>query len=205
MDHQSHNKNNNDKKIVWYIKYFKPLIIIIPLLILVAGYFVFLQDVYGEYNQSKSYIGENQNQLQAKKAQLLSLNKVHQGFKDISLADRARVADILPETIDESSLYVNIEKLITDPGVTGQLEDVFVSPYKEENTRKKKDKSALDLLSAKLNKANVSLSVSSINYINLKVLFELIEKNIRLFDVKSFSYTAKDGELEIMMMAYFLE
>jgi len=198
-------KENNDKKIPWYIQYFKPLIVLIPLLIIVIGYFVFLADVYGDYKQSKEYIQENQDQLQVKNAQLLDLKKVHQGFKDISLADRARVADILPQAIDESSLYVNIEKLITNPNVTGQLEDTFISQYKEDARKKKKSKAAIDLLSTNLHKADVRLSATDINYINLKNLFDLVEKNIRLFDVKSFSYSAEDGALELNIMAYYLE
>ena len=137
--------------------------------------------------------------------QLLDLKKVHQGFKDISLADRARVADILPQAIDESSLYVNIEKLITNPNVTGQLEDTFISQYKEDARKKKKSKAAIDLLSTNLHKADVRLSATDINYINLKNLFDLVEKNIRLFDVKSFSYSAEDGALELNIMAYYLE
>ncbi|NMB48525.1 hypothetical protein GYA13_03750 [Candidatus Kuenenbacteria bacterium] len=201
------NSNNSQQKPPFYIRNFKFLVFLLFVVLLVPGYFLFINPENQTYRTNKDLLANQERELEQKKNQLLELRKTLVNYESINELDRAKVREILPYGPSEPDLYINISSLVEASGA--KLETINIElnegpgggPSEESLIQDKKSA----LAGGQIKTARVRLSVSEINYTKVKSLFNLIENNVRLLDIKSFNFNPSEGTLDLVMVAYYLK
>lgn len=197
-------------KIPFYIQQFKFLIVVLAVIIILPGYLFLLRPEMSGYNRDKAVIAGKRSGLEQSVHQLLNYKEVSADYDRISPAEADKVNEILPVGVDKPSLYVNIESIVSDAGLT--LENVNITESKSPVQLKAKtkakdlpDKSTPDQIKGELKIATINFSASGVNYSRLKNLLAIIEKNLRLLDVQSLDYNPADGVVTMSLASYYLE
>ena len=201
------NPQENTKKIPFYIKNFKTFVLLLFIILLVPGYFLFINPERTAYQANKNLFISQESELEQKKSQLSELKKNLMSYEGIDEADLDKVKEILPYGPSEADLYVNISSLVEAAGVKLDNLGIETNAGKEvsanDSTLLKDQKAAM--ASGQIKAASINLSVSEINYTKVKRIFDLIENNVRLFDIKSFSFSPSEGLLSLTMNSYYLK
>ncbi len=198
------------KQVSFFIIHFKVLVVVLFLALLIPGYLLLIKPERSAYLENKALFVEQENNLTQKKARLLEYKKVLIGYQIISADDQKKIAEVLPYGPNEASLYVNISSLAEAVGA--KVESVAVelgqgpgSAQNEEELIKEKAAAAGRAITGQLKKALINLELSGVNYVKTKELFSLIEKNLRILDVKSFKFAPSEGNLSLAILVYYLE
>ena len=191
----------------FYLKKYKILIILLILAIFLPGYFLLIKPKYRAYQESKSLFNQYSFQLKNNISQLKKDKQIINNFQTISRSAESKINQILPSQLDEESLYVNIQSIADTAEV--RLDSLSVEVVVESGRKKItpgviKDKSDLGPTNqTKL--VNIEMDLSKVSYLRLKNLFDLLEKNLRLLDVKSFSFDPTEGVLNASLQAYYFD
>lgn len=201
------NPNNSQQKSPFYIRNFKFLVFLLFVVLLVPGYFLFINPENQTYRTNKDLLANQERELEQKKNQLLELRKTLVNYESINELDRAKVKEILPYGPSEPDLYINISSLVEASGA--KLETINIELNEGPGGGQSEEALIQDKKSAlaggQIRTARVRLSVSEINYTKVKSLFNLIENNVRLLDIKSFNFNPSEGTLDLVMVAYYLK
>lgn len=192
------------------IKYFRPLIIILPVTVLLLGYFLLVRGELSKYNQQKDQSFAVEASLDAKLDHLVKLRQNVVDYENISLIDREKIDAILPENLNESDLYVNLESIAKDSHVNMLLKSINIQPAKEQTSKSSNQIMSGDSrqpIGSAVEKVDISLSLSGVNYANLKALISALEENLRLFDVQTFNFNPSPEvkALELSLTSYYLK
>ncbi|MBU4482454.1 hypothetical protein KKC16_03330, partial [Patescibacteria group bacterium] len=89
-------------------------------------------------------------------------------------------------------------------------EEIEVSLPKDEQITKnlakivvESDNLEQDLPVASLKEIKIDIKLSGSGYLNLKNLVELLEKNLRIFDIESFEYSPEKSDIELNLRTYY--
>lgn len=187
----------------FYIKYFKIIIIVLVVVLLVLGYFFLVGPEYKEYKSGQSSITVDIDKIDNQMEKLSKLNKIIKDYENISLSDKEKVHNMLPTGIDKSSLYVNIESIAKEVNLS--LNDLSIRAVDASGRNKKASVNTSSTAGQnELQKVAVEISLSEVNYLNLKQLIGVLETNLRLFDIQSFNFSPESGDASISLIGYYL-
>src|SRR3989338_260339 len=197
----------------FYLAKFNILIFILFLFILIPGYLFFIKPAYNSYRQDKIFFDSLDSQLEQNLDLLASDQKIFNNYQDISALNKDKINVILPDQIEEASLYVNLESLVQSLGIA--LENISIETVELEKTKKPVSAASADSSSAtagpapdpkeNINYADIKLELSEVSYPKLKELFSALEYNLRLLDITSYSFDPADGSLTLSLKAYYNE
>lgn len=185
--------------------YFNLFVVIFISFLLFMSYFLILKP---KVDITTAAIGDNirQQQLiyQAEQSKLLSLKATIDSYKKIDPIDSARVNSILPNDYSKEKLFGELEEIIVKNG----FEPSSISLTKEGEESKVAGAGAvssnilLPKASDNVGTINISLSIGSIDYANLKNFLGVLENNLRLFDITSVSLGGRSATLQLVTYYY---
>lgn len=197
-------KNKKRKKVDYLTQHFAFVLFAIVIIFLIVGYVV----VYPVYSDYKSLSDEtvankkiNLNKEQQIFSELWQLNKT---YNEISPILKDKVIKLLPESQELPSLYYNLDQLANQAGFKLQAIGVHIVELdnKKNAATADKDKNE-ELATRELREIEVNLELSQGGYATLKNFLSLVEKNLRIFDVKSFIYNPEKEQIEVVLKTYF--
>lgn len=182
------------------------LVVLILAAILIIGYFALVRPQFNQYQNSKAKTSQMEEDKKVKIKKLLVFKKTLSDYKKISMADKEKINNILPDSLDESSLYMNIAGLAKHNNINLVIDGILVNEI-DENTAKKKPliNQEAETAIGGPKRVSIKLDLSEVNYIELKKFFEYLENNVRIFDVQSFAYNPEEGKITLEINSYFLD
>lgn len=186
-------------------KYFNLFVVVFISFLLFMSYFLILKP---KVDITTAAIGDNIRQqqriYQAEQSKLLSLKATVDAYKKIDPIDSARVNSILPNDYSKEKLFGELEEIIVKNG----FEPSSISLTKEGEETKVAGAGpgastvTLAKASDKVGTINISLSIGSIDYANLKNFLGVLENNLRLFDITSVSLGGRSATLQLVTYYY---
>ena len=204
----------NKKKRPFYVKKFGILIILLALIILVPGYLFLAKPQYISYQKNKVLNNRFKQELEHNIKELLSYKKIFSSYEQINPFEEEQLNQILPSQIDDSSLYVNLDALVKQAGIVLDSIDIRQVDSGDNNKKSKSSKKQPKTttqapipegLKGTLETVEIKLSLSEVSYSKIKNLLDLLEINLRLFDVQSFDFNAADSSLDLLLHTYYIQ
>lgn len=185
-------------------KFFNLFVVILTSFLLLMSYYLILKPKVDATTAAISdNIGQQQKIVQAEQTKLNSLKKSIESFKKINPIDSARVNAILPNDYNKEKLFGEFEEIITKNGYEANS---IVLTKEGENAKNEAGAGAkgvtLNKVSDKVGIVNVSLTIGSIDYANLKNFLGILENNLRILDITSVSLSGNSASLQLLTYYY---
>jgi len=181
--------NNNMKNLM-------PLIFIL----VSVGVFVFFVDPqYDQIKEVNKDIVENEKLINLADELRRERDVLQEQFNNIGENDRAKLLKILPDTVDNVRLILDISNIAEDFGIA--ITNIGVA----ENDSQ--DGKLTDISGSGYGTIGITFSVSA-KYEVFKRFMQKLENSMRLVDVQSFSVSARDGlfyNFNVSMNTYWLK
>ncbi|MAG28580.1 hypothetical protein CL632_00320 [bacterium] len=185
----------------WFNQYYMQVSIAMSLIILVFGYLFVLGPKLAAARQVS---GEAYNEVIIERAELEQklayLSKLESSSAIISAKDIENIDVMIPSSPLTPQILTSIEDIARTSGVIIEGID-FVVPDEQ---LIKPDEELSYILPQGISVVEVSLAVASSPYDTLKIFLSNLEKNIRLMDVSSITYTPVGTNYTIILRAYYL-
>lgn len=196
------------------IGYFNYLSLGLGAVILLAGLFLL---VYPQYQQTtKDNLAAKQlmeKDYQDKSSALAAARKLKQLYQQISDEDKAKINAMIPVGGDNSQLISEIESIVVKNGAV--LVSVKIQPEESDSQVKvKTDKDKTEKISSPagnlgqapkgVGRIKINIDMASVSYPVLKNIIKTLENNLRLMDVATVSYTAKETKSLLSVYAYYI-
>lgn len=201
-ERQNINKRNN-----FLNKYFNLILSALFLIILIFSYFYLLGP---KLKASQSLIIDNiSNQkllLEQQKRKLATLESVISIYSQIPANDLNRFNSVLPYKYKKEQLYGELEEIVTKNGWLLQGMTI-VNPQEEKEGVSQRELKGINIygtVNPLVEVLEVDIVVEGIDYLGVKKLLAILEKNIRLFDVSEISFSG-DSQAEIKLITYYYQ
>jgi tRNA threonylcarbamoyladenosine modification (KEOPS) complex Pcc1 subunit len=184
-------KNAKKRINLFFLTYFKAIVVLMVLAIIFFGVWRFLIPQYKESLASIKEFGQSEKEkYDERRKDLEDLRAALNTYNRISARDIERVNSILPREYEKESLFTYIKHFTEKNNL--ELESVYISKsgggsnerskaeQSEKKERKNKSVEQVDI--------TINLLSSATDYSSLKSLIDTFERNLRLMDVKSFSF-----------------
>jgi len=199
-------QKNYSNLMLLFNDYFSVVIIIVLILFFAGAYLLVLNPKFiATQDAIRANISSEENLYavsQKKLAVLLDIQKVYENIKP---TDLQKFNSVLPGFYPADKLFGELEEIVSTGGWLVDGISFDVTDGKAPTDPKKVTKSILTDLSQYpgLEKINVTLSVSAINYAGLKRLLHLFENNLRLTDVTNVSFSPSDRTADLILNTYY--
>jgi len=184
-------------------KYYKVVFIVIVILVLLICYFGFLSQKIADIRSYRiSDYREKQIELEERQSYLASLKELNTHYNAWKEKDIEEIEKVLPPSEDFPGIFSQYEKLATDAGYT--LRDIQIYRSVDKKTSEKVDAS---LTSSNVGVLNLQLGLeasSEYGYDNFITLLDTVEKNIRLTDVITLSFSPGKEQYRLNLKTYYL-
>jgi len=179
------------------LRYNVILVILIIIIVFVAGWFLLLQRPYNAISQAGSLnVEKKQIELDSNKQELLSLKKLEEQFNSISSAERQYLLSVLPELGDLSNIYQQIEELSGSLNI--DLKGININPQTSSKEDSNKDLKSLQQVMVNVSFEGVDSYPEVINFL------QGVEKNIRVLDLATFSYSNSQDSYVLSFKTYYI-
>jgi len=189
-------KNQNSLNL-FLNNYFNLILVFVLALVLLGAYLAFIKPKYQETKLLIQNNLEQQQRLYTEQVKKLnSLKVISDLYEKIPIADLDKFNEVLPDDYVKEALFGELEEIITQNGFVVNsisLSDSGLSIENEEEANSKE----------KVGSLSISLSLSAINYNNLKNLLRLLESNLRLFDVTEVNFDPGGNGVELILSTYY--
>ena len=189
-------KNQNSLNL-FLNNYFNLILVFVLALILLGAYLAFIKPKYQETKLLIQNNLEQQQRLYTEQVKKLNnLRVISDLYEKIPIADLDKFNEVLPDDYVKEALFGELEEIITQNGFVVNsisLSDSGLSIENEEEANSKE----------KVGSLSISLSLSAINYNNLKNLLRLLESNLRLFDVTEVNFDPGGNGVELILSTYY--
>ncbi|MBU4360713.1 hypothetical protein KKA66_02580 [Patescibacteria group bacterium] len=190
-------------------QYFTIFLIVTILLIVVLSYFLFAPHLINQYTKmSANVMEEKKIELNKQKDKLKELTELSNVYSSIGEPLKEKVLQLLPQQAGLANLYYNLDQITKEAKY--EIEEIEVSLPKDEQITKnlakivvESDNLEQDLPVASLKEIKIDIKLSGSGYLNLKNLVELLEKNLRIFDIESFEYSPEKSDIELNLRTYY--
>jgi len=173
------------------------LVILIIIIVFVAGWFLLLQRSYNAISQAGSLnVEKKQIELESNKQELLSLEKLEEQFNSISSAERQYLLSVLPELGDLSNIYQQIEELSGSLNI--DLQGININPQTSSKEDSNKNLKSLQQVMVNVSFKGVDSYPEVINFL------QGVEKNIRVLDLATFSYSNSQDSYALSFKTYYI-
>lgn len=204
------------KTIVYVLlKNYKIISAVIAVLVLGFGTLLILSPKYDTIqNQGLLNADAKTELLAARQEYLVGLNSMINKYRTISQAQVDRLSQVLPPEQQLPELFVMLDQIGRDAGF--EVERINLSPQSSGSTAPAKapssetGESGVAPAPTGLSKISsigivVGVKTESLTYGKFKQMLEILEQNIRIFDVTSISYGPDAESFTINMTTYYLE
>ena len=179
------------------LRYNVILVILIIIIVFVAGWFLLLQRSYNAISQAGSLnVEKKQIELESNKQELLSLEKLEEQFNSISSAERQYLLSVLPELGDLSNIYQQIEELSGSLNI--DLQGININPQTSSKEDSNKNLKSLQQVMVNVSFKGVDSYPEVINFL------QGVEKNIRVLDLATFSYSNSQDSYALSFKTYYI-
>mgnify|MGYP000985493738 CR=1 FL=1 len=189
-------KNQNSLNL-FLNNYFNLILVFVLALVLLGAYLAFIKPKYQETKLLIQNNLEQQQRLYTEQVKKLnSLKVISDLYEKIPIADLDKFNEVLPDDYVKEALFGELEEIITQNGFVVNsisLSDSGLSIENEEEANSKE----------KVGSLSINLSLSAINYNNLKNLLRLLESNLRLFDVTEINFDPGGNGVELILSTYY--
>ncbi|MFZ2310027.1 MAG: hypothetical protein WAW11_00595 [Patescibacteria group bacterium] len=183
--------------------YFNLFVVVLISFLLVMSYFLVLKPKVDATTMAISdNISQQQRIYQAEQSKLLSLKSTIDSYKKIDPVDSERVNSILPNDYNKEKLFGELEEIITKNGYEPNSITLTKEGETTKNTAANTGNVTLAKASDKIGVINISLSIGSIDYANLKNFLGVLENNLRIFDITSVSLGERSATLQMVTYYY---
>jgi len=175
---------------------------LIPLFFILVSIGVFVFFVDPQYKQIKEVnktIEENKKLIDVAQELRKERDTLKDKYNNIGESDRAKLQKILPDTVDNVRLILDINNIAKDFGIA--ITNIGV----QENSQK--DGKLTDNSGGDYGTIGITFSVSA-QYDVFKLFMQKLENSMRLVDIQSFSVSANDGlfySFNVSMNTYWLK
>ncbi len=189
-------KNQNSLNL-FLNNYFNLILVFVLALILLGAYLAFIKPKYQETKLLIQNNLEQQQRLYAEQVKKLNnLKVISDLYEKIPVSDLDKFNEVLPDDYVKEALFGELEEIITQNGFVVNSISLSDSGLSIENEKEANSKEKVGSLS-------ISLSLSAINYNNLKNLLRLLESNLRLFDVTEVNFDPGGNGVELVLSTYY--
>ncbi len=216
-----------NQKLDIFNRYFKPLLFLTVVIILVGAYFLLLSPLITQtQNLSQNVIQAKEDDLAQQKKLFNELSQLNNIYNQVSPALKERAMDFLPPVPALPDLYYNLDQIAREAGYAvsainielpkaeaGKITPVLNAPPSEDGSDLAGSEAKTGLLEKptavnpkkNLKEIKITLSLSGGGYLNLKSLLNLMEHNLRIIDVESFAYTPEKTDMELILKTYYYQ
>ncbi len=199
---KSKNKISSAQMISVYIdRYFRLIIFLLVILILLAGYFLVLNSQVSRYLKTvRQDLPKLQAQYQDLKLQNDRLKKVVDSLTSFTKEERRLIDTVLPAKFDFPSLVIQVSNLAKSNGfvVTG-------ISYEEEKAPATKDGKSVAPVNSNLKKVKIKANFSGEGYDQFKKLAQSLEKSIVILNIDSLSFGGNGNQYGMEMTTYYYQ
>ena len=181
--------------VVFILRYFSFILFFVVVVIFVLGWFLFVGPEYEQMKRigSLDYL-EKLNDYQEKQGELAALKALEQDYQELNFTEVRKLSQVLPPVEDLINIYGQMDGLAKELGL--DLTSISISPEASQMAEAE--------TTSGVGVANISVNLSSIEtYSALKGFLEEIEKNIRLLDLSSFSYSPNTNAYSLSFTTYY--
>ncbi len=195
--------------------YFRAVLVALVVMVVAAGYFLLLGPRFKEISQ-QGILGYDAKraQLEERQRYLDDLEVMVSRYEQVDFASLEKLSLVLPHKQDIPGILVEFQALAESVGLTVQsitvtelgAAAVSVAPGSAETRTGSTAIPAADAatLSSAVKPLNVSLTVAGADgYGTLKALLTAIERDLRIFDVSSVSFTPDGATYTLLLKTYY--
>ena len=211
------------KKINLFAKYFKPILFFTVVIIFSIAYFLFLSPLISKYHElSDQTIKEKRENLDKQKKIFSELSKINKIYNQVTPYLKDKVSELLPSQPDLPNLYYTLDQLTRDGGYKMLSISIEVPKEKQKTSHRQASNQAnksesltqeqgingaesegLSKTEKSLREIGITLSLEGGGYLAFKDFLDLLEHNLRILDVESFSYNPKETDIELRLKTYY--
>lgn len=171
---------------------FALFVVLVVVLFVVAAYLL-VWPAYGHLSDNKNKLTTQKNLLQTQTDYLSNLQKLISNYEAIKVADKEKLAQMLPKEIDEPGLFVLFETLAEKNKMVVLAIDIS-----------EKEPGA-EIKALGLREVHIAVNLAGGDYESFKNLLDDLESNLRLMDIISISYTPEPPSYSLNIRTYRLE
>lgn len=190
------------KKIFHFFnKYYILITVILIIIIFTFSYLYFFKDEISEIRKVGVVDYQKKlDELEVKKRNLSELKSVFEKYEKLRKEEIEKLDMILPSDKDIPSLYIQLDAFAKDVGLN--LSSIEIA--EKGVTTLKANQPGSTATSLGLKSVSISIAIKGIDsYSKLKLFLNSIEKNIRLFDISSITYSPSVDAYKISLTTYY--
>lgn len=125
---------------------------------------------------------------------LVDLGSLNRSYDKINPELKKKVEDFLPSEYVQEQLFLELEQVIIKNGYT--VNSIAIE---------KELGNSIGVANKNVGKVKVTISVSSVNYLDFKKLLSILESNVRLMDIKEVTFSPADQTANFDFFTYYLK
>lgn len=176
-------------------KYFTTLLFVILAIFFLLAYYLVLVP---RFQQAAQKIQVNSSEEEKKYIltvqKLTDLRSLDRAYKQVDPALIAKVNEFLPDEYIQEQLFLELEQVIIKNGYA--VNSISIQKELGESN---------DGLDKRIGRVKVQVSISAIDYLDLKKLLAIMENNVRLMDIQKLTFSPSGQSAEFDFYTYFLK
>ncbi len=143
---------------------------------------------------------EKKSELAKQKDILKELTELNNIYEKISPSLKEKVLNLLPDEIGLANLYYNLDQLAKQSKYEIDKIDVVAPKQKQTKTIEQLEENERTTV---LKEVKISIKLDGEGYLNLKEFINLLENNLRIFDIENFNYNSEKSNIELKLRTYY--
>jgi len=186
---------------IFFNNYFKFILIFCVFVIFLLSYFLFFPSLIKQYSKMNQQVFEEKKSELAKQKDILKeLTELNNIYEKISPSLKEKVLNLLPDEIGLANLYYNLDQLAKQSKYEIDKIDVVAPKQKQTKTIEQLEENERTTV---LKEVKISIKLDGEGYLNLKEFINLLENNLRIFDIENFNYNSEKSNIELKLRTYY--
>lgn len=189
-------EQKNQNSLNFFLNTYFNLILIFLMIVLLAGVYIVL--IKPKYQATMDAILINTEQqrilLTEQQKKLNNLKAVSEIYNKIPTTDLTKFDEVLPEAYVKERLFGELEEIISRNGF--KVNSIGL----DSGDQVKKDEGDV---SGGRGKIEIDLSLAAVDYAGLKNILRLLESNLRLFDIRTISFSPSGNSVDLSLTTYY--
>lgn len=192
-------RKNKDGQKKFLVKNFSSVVFLSIIVIGILFYWLLFAPVFKAQDQYNETVLQNKTkEYETKKGMLNELQEANEIYNKISPDLKEKLIEILPYTPDLPDIFNNFEQL----ALASDFEILSLDAVPLINNKKVKAEVGKN---DKIKEIKINIVIQGSSYVNFKKFLDLIEHNLRIFDVESYVYAPEETKYSLVLKTYFYE
>ncbi|MFA6995608.1 MAG: hypothetical protein WC249_04390 [Patescibacteria group bacterium] len=198
-------QKNRSTLLSWLDDYFNIVMIGVLFLFLFLAYWLVLSPKFLSVQDSiKTSLTSEEKLYASSQKKLAALSDINKVYEKIKLtADLQKFNTVLPGSYAPERLFGELEEIITTGGWV--LDNISINTSNNASSTDNTAKTGKTNTVSGLEKINVTLAVSGINYTGFKRLLRILETNLRLMDISSVNFSPSNNTVNLNLVTYYYQ